>query len=466
MVGKNFPRYHLRGSRWPVICAVLVFGLVSVMLLAGMLSLAVHAQSQGGQVITDPSQLAAGEILRLTGGEINQIAFSPLNNVPTADGSPGKMAVAATSAGLWMINLTAGNTTTGSITAGNSSQLIDAAAITAVWWAPNGNLLAAETYTGTVQIWQAAAIPVNLSTIPSTTSKILAAVWSPDSLQLATGAENGNIEIWDANAQLQDTKVGHTAPINSLAWSSDGTLLLSSSKDGSVRTWVVKTLDTTGGISQTATLSATGLISQTNQPAPAATPTATAVPVQAIIQTDALNIRSGPGTTYTKIGSAKLNDKLNVLGQVNACVWLKVQTPSNGQGWIAGSAQFVTLSAACELIPATTLTSTTGVTSTTATQPAPAPAATTTPTGTVTLPANQGCYLFQNRLGVELNITVTRSDTNQSTVYKVPSGQETPACLDPGAYTYTVDAPPPWASINGQLDVTAGARFLIPVRAQ
>ncbi len=466
MVGKNIPRYTLRGSRWPLICAVLVFGLVSVMLLAGMLSLTVSAQSQGGQVITDPTQLAAGEILRLAGGEINQIALSPLNNASTS-GAPGKIAVVATSAGLWMINLptentTTGISTTGNITAANSSQLIDTAAITSVWWAPNGNLLAAETYTGAVQIWQTAANTLKVSTIQSTTSKIVSAVWSPDSLQLATGAADGSVEIWDTSAHLQATKTGHTAPVNSLAWSSDGTLLLSSAKDGSVRMWAVQTLGNSGSISPTATLSQTGLISPTNQPAPAATPTATTTSVQAIIQTDALNIRSGPGTTYAKIGSAKLNDQLNVLGQVNACVWLKVQTPSNGQGWIAGSAQFVTLSTACDLIPTATLTSTTAVTSSTTTQPAPTPASATTPA----LPANQGCYLFQNQLGVELNITVTRSDTNQSTVYTVANGQEIPACLDPGAYTYTVDAPPPWASINGQLDVTAGARFLIPVRAQ
>ncbi|MCX6047474.1 MAG: SH3 domain-containing protein [Chloroflexi bacterium] len=456
MVGKSFPRYLLRGSRWPLICAVLVFGLISVMALAGLLSLTVYAQSQSGQVITDPTQLAAGEILRLTGGEINQIAFSP-HDASASSGTAAPMAVAATSAGLWSINLTPG------ITVGNSSQLLDSAAITTVWWAPNAHLLAAETYTGTVQIWQTTETTVKVSAIQSSTNKIVTAAWSPDSLQLATGKQDGSVEIWNTNAQLQDTKIGHTAPINSLSWSQDGTMLLSSAKDGSVRAWTVQTLTNTNSVSPTATLSPTGFISPTNQPPSAATPTATSVPIQAIIQTDALNIRSGPGTTYTKIGSAKLNDQLNVIGQVNACVWLKVQTPSNDQGWIAGSAQFVTLSAACDLIPTATLTSTTGVTSTTATPPT---AATSAPTGTAALPANQGCYLFQNQLGVELNITVTRSDNNQSTVYSVANGQETPACLDPGHYTYTVDAPPPWASINGQLDVTAGARFLIPVRAQ
>ncbi len=471
MVNKGFTRHHLRGSRWPVICAVLVFGFGSVMLLSlllpgGMTPLAVHAQSQKGSAITETSQLTTGqlttgEVLRINGGEIHQIAFSP-HNAPAIAGTPEKIAMAATSAGLWLINLGATNHT----------QLIDTAAITAVWWSPSGNLLAAQTATGTLQIWQITGTPTKLQTIQNTTGKLVAVAWSPDSVQFATGTDNGVIELWDASGRLQETKTGHIGRINSLAWSADGTLLLSGSKDGSIHSWIVRTVAIPDTPSQTSTLLQTGAISPTGTLTPSLPPTITAAPIQAIIQTAVLNIRSGPGTTYTKIGSLKQNDRLNVLGQVNACVWLKVQTPSNGQGWIAGSGQYVTLTTPCDLIAPATITSTPSVTSTisvTSTgvaQSTPTPSAPSTAPSLDPLPANQGCYLFQNQLGVELNITVTRTDTNQSNVYKVASGQETPACLDPGHYAYTVGAPPPWASINGQLDVKAGERFRIPVRAQ
>jgi serine protease Do len=36
-------------------------------------------------------------------------------------------------------------------------------------------------------------------------------------------------------------------------------------------------------------------------------------------------------------------------------------------------------------------------------------------------------------------------------------------CLDLGRYTYTIDAPPPWGSINGDLTVNAGDRFRWPI---
>jgi hypothetical protein len=39
-------------------------------------------------------------------------------------------------------------------------------------------------------------------------------------------------------------------------------------------------------------------------------------------------------------------------------------------------------------------------------------------------------------------------------------------CLGPGRYTYTIDAPPPWASVNDYLDVVAGQHYRFPVGAE
>lgn len=75
----------------------------------------------------------------------------------------------------------------------------------------------------------------------------------------------------------------------------------------------------------------------------------------------------------------------------------------------------------------------------------------------------QGCYRFENLLGPELTITFTRQADNWNDTFKVPGDQATVYCLDPGSYTYTIDAPPPWNSINGELVVQAGDRYSWPV---
>jgi hypothetical protein len=102
-------------------------------------------------------------------------------------------------------------------------------------------------------------------------------------------------------------------------------------------------------------------------------------------------------------------------------------------------------------------------------KPAPKPSATPKPAPTATQPspaANQGCYLFQNFLGAELSITFTSTDRAWNDKITIPAGGEQMYCLDPGHYTYTLDAPPPWGSINGDLQVNAGDRFMFPIRGR
>lgn len=442
MSDKISMRHHWRYSPWHLIYALIILGFASVIFIGP--SAPVRAQSPSGQIITNTASLAPGEIIRVQGGEIRHLALSP----------DGNLVAVATSAGLWLYKPGAPN----------NGQLMDTAPITAAWWSPRGNLLAAETYTGALQLWQVTTAISKTFTIQSKTSKIVTAAWAPDGSQIATGAVDGAVELWQAtNGSLQETRNWHTAAVNSLLWSADGTTLLSGAKDGSLHLWIIKTLTSTATISPAGNISSTANIS----------PTPPAVAAQAIVQTDVLNIRSGPGTTYTKIGSLKQNDRLTVLGQVNACVWLNVKTPNGGQGWIAGSAQFVTLTTACDLIPLAINPGATnqGTTGTPAVQPpptpSPAPSSTVSPTlSTDNLPPTQGCYLFQNQLGAELSVTITRTDTSQITTFVAPSGQETPRCLDPGHYAYVINAPPPWASINGELEVKAGDRFLFPIRAQ
>jgi serine protease Do len=80
--------------------------------------------------------------------------------------------------------------------------------------------------------------------------------------------------------------------------------------------------------------------------------------------------------------------------------------------------------------------------------------------------ATQGCYLVQNQLGAEVTVTITRLDTNKGETFKLAGGAEVEKCLDPGSYTYTLDAPPPWNSVNGELNVQAGDAFLWPIQGE
>jgi hypothetical protein len=66
-------------------------------------------------------------------------------------------------------------------------------------------------------------------------------------------------------------------------------------------------------------------------------------------------------------------------------------------------------------------------------------------------------------MGAELNVTLSGTSSGN---FKVPANGEYLACLTPGRYNYTIDAPPPWADINGSLDVQAGKHYRFPVQGR
>jgi serine protease Do len=187
----------------------------------------------------------------------------------------------------------------------------------------------------------------------------------------------------------------------------------------------------------------------------------------AVVEVDSLNIRSGPGTNYNRVGVASQGDALIVNGQIDSCDWLQITTVDGIEGWASGKEQYVTLDTRCTDIPE-------------AERPAPPPASASSgseETGArsgqessqgsaASGSASQGCYLFQNQLGAELTITFTRTDTGRGATFKVAGGGEVEKCFDPGRYTYTMDAPPPWNSINGELTVQAGDAFLFPIAGE
>lgn len=193
----------------------------------------------------------------------------------------------------------------------------------------------------------------------------------------------------------------------------------------------------------------------------------------AMVQVDSLNIRNGPGTNYNRVGLARQGDALIINGQLDNCDWLQITTADGIEGWTSGKEQYVTLDTRCADLPE-------------AKRPAAPPASTAAgeetgartgqnegqsstaggQTGSQSGNSNQGCYLFQNQLGSEVTITLTRTDTGRGTTFKVAGGGESEQCFDPGRYTYTMDAPPPWNSINGELTVEAGDAFLWPIAGE
>jgi len=71
---------------------------------------------------------------------------------------------------------------------------------------------------------------------------------------------------------------------------------------------------------------------------PTPTPTATPTPKpDAVVNTVALNLRSGPGTDYEILGVLKQGDFLQVAGRNLEGDWLKVIAPGGKEGWAARS---------------------------------------------------------------------------------------------------------------------------------
>lgn len=205
---------------------------------------------------------------------------------------------------------------------------------------------------------------------------------------------------------------------------------------------------------------------------PTAAPEATATPVpDAVVAAATLNVRSGPGTAFANVGSLEAGEALSVLGQSDNCTWLKIRSDQGLEGWVAatiGDTVYTSLNLPCNAVPVLVVPSPTSPPQPTPTS-APQPTPTSPPVAQPTAPpaaANLGCYLIQNQMGVELTFTFTAQDWNWNESFQVPADAEQEYCLSPGRYTYTVDAPPPWSSINGELQVQAGDRYLWPIRGQ
>ncbi|HNT26164.1 MAG TPA: SH3 domain-containing protein [Anaerolineales bacterium] len=87
----------------------------------------------------------------------------------------------------------------------------------------------------------------------------------------------------------------------------------------------------------------------TNTPTQA--PTATPILPDAVVIGVLLTIYEGPSAAYTTVGSVASADALVVIGQVDNCLWLQVQTAAGQTGWVSGQASKVQLNRSCADIP-------------------------------------------------------------------------------------------------------------------
>ncbi len=181
----------------------------------------------------------------------------------------------------------------------------------------------------------------------------------------------------------------------------------------------------------------------------------------AMIIADSLNVRTGPGTNYIRIETVAKNQVLSVIGRNTGCSWLKVVTPTNEDGWISASASLVQFNGNCDEIPESSFQNSQSQPIGQSQMPS---SQATSPTQAES--SGRSCLLFQNFIGTEVVVTLTAQDRQWNTTITLPKGTEQYECLDPGRYTYTLDAPPPWGSTNGGITLNPGDNFSIPIQSR
>lgn len=85
---------------------------------------------------------------------------------------------------------------------------------------------------------------------------------------------------------------------------------------------------------------------------PTAVPTRTSLPTpipDAVVITERLNVRSGPGINYDVLGTVNEGDALDVTGQSPGGSWIKVETQDGMEGWV--SSDLVELNISLQHVP-------------------------------------------------------------------------------------------------------------------
>jgi SH3-like domain-containing protein len=86
----------------------------------------------------------------------------------------------------------------------------------------------------------------------------------------------------------------------------------------------------TAGLTATGALTATGTVT-----APATVAAAPAVTPMLEIETDIINVRSGPGTTFGLVGTANVGERFEIKGRNADATWYLICCVNGQQGWVS-----------------------------------------------------------------------------------------------------------------------------------
>lgn len=117
-------------------------------------------------------------------------------------------------------------------------------------------------------------------------------------------------------------------------------LLGGTSNDGGLETSFDNFSLWTGKASAAATPASRGLRRSTPTPG-AAQPSRPAVTADAVVASDTLNVRAGPGTNYAVVGTLKRGDAVTIIGRSGNSQWAKLGFNNLKEAWV--SAQYLTI---------------------------------------------------------------------------------------------------------------------------
>jgi len=106
-----------------------------------------------------------------------------------------------------------------------------------VAFSPDGKRLASASWDGTIKLWYVDTYKEE-RTLKGHRDWVLGLSFSPDGRRLATGCMDAMIKLWDlAKVHEMPVLTGHTEEVLSVSFAPDGVLLASGSADGTVKVW-------------------------------------------------------------------------------------------------------------------------------------------------------------------------------------------------------------------------------------
>jgi WD40 repeat protein/tRNA A-37 threonylcarbamoyl transferase component Bud32 len=106
-----------------------------------------------------------------------------------------------------------------------------------VAFSPDGRLLAAASYDGTLKLWDSVT-GLEVRTLIGHTAPVWAVAFSSDGQHLASAGEDKTVRVWDVASGRQIQQLdGHRDPVSSVAFSPKGSLLASASFDKTIKLW-------------------------------------------------------------------------------------------------------------------------------------------------------------------------------------------------------------------------------------